>query len=259
MNIHINNLTKIDTFSIIFQNLRLFTDNVNIDCNDERMYIQTMDHNKISILEINIPSSWFCEYSCPIPIVLGMNANVFSKILLSRDKQQTMHIFHTNDDEDKLFVHMAVESINTIFDRNFEIPLINLDTELMIIPPIEYQADISLPSTDFALIINQLRGFGETLQMICNETNIEMITKSIEQGKMSVIVKIDDVSGFAIEESCELDMSFSLNNLNIICSYSKISKEVDIKMHKDYPLFISFRTDEIYIKHFLAPKINDDY
>lgn len=257
MNIKINNLNKVETFAAIFQNMKLFAENINIDCNEERMYIQTMDNSKVSILEINIPKSWFCSYSCPIPITLGINSNMFYKILNSRDKVQTMEILHETDNEDKLFIHMK-STIKTVFDRDFEVPLMELNTDMMEIPIIEYQADISLPSADFALLINQLRGFGETLQIVCNENKIEMISKSIEQGKMSVMVKIEDLSGFAIEESNEIDMSFSLNNLHIICSYSKISKEVEIKMHKQFPLYITYINEELSIRHFLAPKISED-
>jgi|Transcript_23211 hypothetical protein len=68
MDISINNITKVGIFATLFQNMKLFTDQINIDCNEERMYIQTMDNCKISILEITIPKSWFCSYSCPTPI-----------------------------------------------------------------------------------------------------------------------------------------------------------------------------------------------
>jgi proliferating cell nuclear antigen len=257
MDININNIAKVDIFAIIFQNMKLFTDQINIDCNDERMYIQTMDNSKISILEITIPKSWFCSYSCPIPINIGINSSIFHKILSSRDKIQTMQIHYDMDDEDKLFVYMK-STLKTVFDRNFEVPLIDLTSDIMMIPEIEYQADISLPSIDFSLLINQLRGFGETLEFVCNENKIEMISKSIDQGKMSVLVEIENLSGFAIEENKELNMSFSLAHLHSIGSYSKISKDVEIKMHESYPLFIGYFNDELSIKIYLAPKISDD-
>jgi proliferating cell nuclear antigen PCNA len=257
MNISLNNLTKVDIFATLFQNIKLFTDQINIDCNEERMYIQTMDNSKVSILEITIPSTWFCSYHCPNPIVIGINSSIFFKILSSRDKVQTMQIIFSIEDEDKLFVHMN-SSIKTVFDRNFEVPLIDLCSDIMTIPIIEYQADISLPSLDFALLINQLKGFGETLEFVCNENKIEMISKSIDQGKMSVSVGIDDLSSFAIEEGRELNMSYSLNNLHSMCCYSKICKEVEIKMHESYPLYVGYFNEELLIKFFLAPKISDD-
>ena len=117
MNISINNLTKVETFAILFQNIKLFTEYINIDCNEERIYIQTMDNSKTSILEITIPKTWFCSYSCPIPVTLGINASIFYKILSSRDKVQTMQINYDTAEEDKLFIHME-SSIKTVFDRN---------------------------------------------------------------------------------------------------------------------------------------------
>ena len=258
MEICINNLLKLEIFTSIFQHMKLITESVNIDCNEDRMYIQTMDNSKISILEITIPKSWFCHYSCPVPVIVGVNSSMFHRILTARDKVQTMQILYDVESEcDKLFIYMK-SPIKTVFDRDFEVPLIELDTETMSIPEMEYHADISLPSADFALLINQLKGFGDTLQILCNEHKIEMISKSIEQGRMSVSVKIDDLTGFAIEENKELNMCFSLNLLQIICSYSKISKEVEIKMFENYPLFICYSNDELKIRHFIAPKISDD-
>jgi proliferating cell nuclear antigen len=257
MDIQLNNLTKVDEFAALFQNMKLFTDHINIDFNDERIYIQTMDNCKISLLEVVIPKSWFCVYSCPIPLTLGINTNIFHKILASRDKVQTMHMYFNTDEEDKLYINME-SSMKTVFNRNFEVPLMELSYDVMDITAIEYQADISLPSSDFALLINQLRGFGETLQFVCNESKIEMISKSIDQGKMSVIVEIDDLSSYAIEEEKELDMSFSLKCLHNMCSFSKIYKEVEIKLHSDSPLYICYSDGELSVKIYLAPQMSGD-
>ena len=82
---------------------------------------------------------------------------------------------------------------------------------------------------------------------------------SQDQGKMSVLVDIDDLSGFAIEENRELKMCFGLINLHNISLYSKISKDVDIRMHQHYPLLVCYNNDELAIKFFLAPRISDEY
>ena len=140
----------------------------------------------------------------------------------------------------------------------FEAPLIDLDSELLSVPIIEYEADIILPSLDFALLINQLRGFGETLQFVCNENHIEMISKSIDSGKMSVSVEISNLSSFEIEEEKELNMSFSLSPLHNICQFCKIFPEVDIKLHSEYPLYIRFKHEQLSICFFLAPRIVEE-
>ena len=257
MDIQLNNLTKVDEFTMLFQNIKLFTEHINIDINDERIYIQTMDNCKISLLEVIIPKSWFCVYSCPVPITLGINTNIFHKILSARDKVQTMHMYYNTTDEDKLYIDME-STIKTIFDRKFEVPLMELTYDIMDVPNTEYQADISLPSSDFAQLINQLRGFGESVQFVCNESKIEIISKSIEQGKMSVIVEIEELTAYAIEEEQEINMSFSLKCLHNMCSFSKIYRNVELKMHSESPLYISYSDNELYVKIYLAPQMSDD-
>ena len=257
MDITINDINKLETFTNLFQHLKLFTGSINIHCNEEQMYIQTMDSSKISIIDIMIPKTWFCSYKCDSSIVIGISTVILHKLLSSRDKTQTMQIIYKIEEKDKLFVHM--NSIHkTVFDRDFEAPLIELETELMNVPIIEYQADILLTSTDFALLISQLRGFGETLQFVCNENHIEMISKSIDSGKMSVFVEISNLSSFEIEEDIELNMSFSLNPLHNICQYCKSFPQVDIKLHSEYPLYIRFKEDNLIISFYLAPRIVEE-
>ena len=70
----------------------------------------------------------------------------------------------------------------TVFDKHFELPLIELDVDVMEIPEMESDADISLPSTYFAGIINQLEIFGDTIEFSCNEDKIILNSLSVESG-----------------------------------------------------------------------------
>ena len=65
---------------------------------------------------------------------------------------------------------------------SFELPLIELDVDVMQIPEMESDADISLPSTYFAGIINQLEIFGDTIEFSCNEDKIILNSLSVESG-----------------------------------------------------------------------------
>ena len=56
MDISINNLGKIDLFTSLFQSIKLFTDQISIDCNKERMYIQTKKNLLMQVTTGKIPS-----------------------------------------------------------------------------------------------------------------------------------------------------------------------------------------------------------
>jgi len=58
-------------------------------------------------------------------------------------------------ESDKLEIKF-VSNNKAIFDKTFEMPLIDLDMELMTVPEMDYQAEFSLPSTNFNNLITQL-------------------------------------------------------------------------------------------------------
>jgi proliferating cell nuclear antigen PCNA len=259
MNIVINNQTKIEIFTSIFQHIKLFSDNVNIMFEKDRLYLQTMDGSRVSIFELYMPSTWFDTYENKnnASVTIGLNSTMLFKILNTHEKGQLMNIVYDNDD-DKLFIKFHCDDKN-IFDKNFEIPLIDIDSELLGIPDFESQADISIPSNNFATIINQLKMFGDTLDIDCSEEKILLISNSQESGKMSVEINIDDLDSFAINDGETLKLSFALSYLHNICMYNKLSKIIEIKLTREYPMKITYHLiDDGIMVFYLAPKMSDD-
>lgn len=242
MNILLNDTTKADTFCSLFQHIKLFTDHVNISFSPERFYMQCMDQSHVAILEIAIPANWFNEYTPATPdtsVTIGVNTVSLYRILSSREKGQQLSIIYEEETPDRLQIHLTSNNKNE-FDKHFEMPLIEIDTDTMEIPAIEYQAELSLASTQFAGIINQLKMFGDTLDIQCSEEKIVMASNSIEQGKMFVEINIDDLSLFAIEEGESLELSYSLTYLHHICMYNKLAKEVAVKFSNSYPMQVMY-------------------
>ena len=251
--------SKAEIFTCIFQHIRAFTDNVSLIFRSGGLYFQTMDSARVSIVELTLPSGWFDVYSFSHKgdVVLGLNTAILFKILNVREKQQRIQMVY--ESEDSFEIHFTSED-KTVFDKHFRCPLVDLDSEIMVIPDTEYTAEFTLPSTTFSTLIQQLKTFGDTLDIECTEEKIQMSAKSSETGAMSVDVPIDDLNSFAINEGEELRMSFSLACLHNICAFSKTAKEISVRMCSDYPLSIIYpiTEEDAHLKVYLAPKITDD-
>ena len=295
MRIFINNPTKSDAFTAIIQNLRNFTETINMQFTGDGLTIQTMDTSHISVVELNIPAGWFTEYECPQPETLGIHFGILSKILSTKDKSQSLTLNHSKENEDKLEIHfisspiiitenkvlenriidpepitikVKKSAIKTpvkkvpdvkIYDTHFEIPLIDIESEMVEIPPIDYAAEFSLSSTNFSNIVSQLRLFGDTMDIECSEEKIILYSHGVESGKMCVEINIDELTEFAINEGEKLRISFALNYLNHICAFHKLTKEIELKICDNYPLCSIYKLgDDAWIKFYLAPKITDD-
>lgn len=258
MEILIKNPTNSEIFTTLFQHMKLFTENLNVYFHEDKVFIQGMDHAHVSIFEINLPKLWFDEYKLETGITIGINTNMLFKVLNTRDKSHNIHLILNDENSDKLEIHLLSEN-NNVMNLNYVIPLIDIDSEIMSIPDTEYQAEISLPSTTFSTLIDQMKLFGETFNIICNEEKVQMNSESIDCGKMYVDIPIDDLNSYAIEEDETLNLSYSISHLKNICFYSKISKDIDIYLKKDFPIKIvySLNSEEAHATFYLAPKIDD--
>lgn len=276
MNIVIANPQKAEQFAILFQHVKAFTDHINIVFGKDRMFIQCMDTSHVSIMELCLPSSWFCTYDHTFndAITIGVSSSMLYKILNSREKTQLIEISYSQEENDILFVRMrnpgGTPANKTDFEKHFEIPLMDIDSDTMDIPAIEHQAEITISSYHFASIINQLKMFGDTMDIQCSEEKILLGSNSHENGKMFVEIKIDDLSSFIIDEGKELSLAFSLTYLHNICLYNKIAKEVEVKFSSDYPMQMTYYLDALSegqeerpansakLSFYLAPKIADE-
>ena len=270
LNVTIRNSIKAELFTIMFQHMRVFSEHINIIFEKERMFIQSMDSSRISIFEISLPKDWFDVYQLPMSpetstndrsVTIGIHSFILFRVLSARDKSQEIHFnFNSNETQDKLNIHFTGNN-KSEFDKHFEISLLDVDSDMMEIPVDEPQAEFSISSFNFSNIINQLKMFGDNLDVACSEDKILLCSNSIEQGKMFVEIKIDDLSSFIIDEGGNIKMSFSLNSLHNICLYNKLSKEVVISFKESFPMKIVYNIfghENAKMTFYLAPKISED-
>jgi DNA polymerase III sliding clamp (beta) subunit (PCNA family) len=101
--------------------------------------------------------------------------------------------------------------------------------------------------------------FADTVSIECSEEKIVMSSKSNDQGKMFVEIDIDDVSGFAIDEGCELNLSFALTYLHNMCLYNKLAEDIELRFSQNYPMKVVYHLGtNASMSFYLAPKIDDD-
>jgi proliferating cell nuclear antigen PCNA len=261
MNIIIQTPGKAEAFANLFQHVKLFTEHINITFENTHMYLQSMDSSKVSIFEIKLPSTWFDIYEKEDEgaITLGLSSTLLFRILNTREKEQKTQLIFDKNDTDKLFINFLSEN-KSVFNKRFELPLVDLDCDLMDIPETECQAEFSINSVNFANILNQMKLFGDTLEIECNEEIIKLHSISPESGKMLVEINIEDLTSYAINEGESMKLSFSLNILHNIFMYSKISKTVEVRLTDNFPMKIIFNLgdESANLIFYLAPKLGED-
>jgi len=265
MNIEINNVVKAELFCNIFQHLKVFNETINIQLLESGLYIQGMDSSHVSIFIVTIPKEWFDVYNGTNWCCLGINTTIFFKILNTRERNQTMRFEYKEDESDTLFIyltspHSQNDLVNsTEFDRHFETPLMDITSESLTVPEVDYSAELTLSSAKLYAVASQLKLFGDTAEILCNDKRVAMTSSSHNTGKMVVDIKLEELGEYAIEDEKELKLAFSLNYLYNFCLFYKLAREVKLGFSDDYPMKLFYELGEgATVCFYLAPKMMDD-
>lgn len=270
MNIVLKDQVKVSQFSSIMKNLKNFSSDIEIIINEKRLYAQGMDSSHVCLYELVLYNDWFCEYNVDKSYVLGLNCEMLSKVLNCLSSEQFITMTY-NEKKDNLQMTLKPLEGESGIVKVFQIPLMDTETELLEIPESEFAADIEMISSQFGELVNQLSIFGTEFEIKCGDNII--ITGKGENGCMNAVISEDDIIRYAIEEDTELTLTYSGVYINLITSFSKINKKVQIHFSNDIPMKIQYGMDNFmdndgsddedeeedknFIRFFLAPKISD--
>ena len=260
---------KVSQFSSILKNLKNFSIDIEFHVNHQRLYAQGMDSSHVCLFELVLLCDWFAEFVVDEPCVLGVNCELLSRVLNCLGENQNIELNYDNM-KDNLFITLSPKVGESGIVKEFKLPLMNLEVDLLEIPDAEYTADIHMVSNQFTELVNQLSIFGNELKIKCEEDI--RLTGTGEMGSMDAVIKEDDILMYAIEEETELDLTFSMNYINMMVAFGKINKKVQIHISDAMPMKIQYGMDSFmdkededeedegdnnYIRFFLAPKIED--
>lgn len=263
MKLTLEQTKKVQAFATIFKNLKNIVDEINMMFFQEKIYMQGMDSTHALLFEMEIQSDWFDKYECEEQDTFGLHCATFFQIINCLKENQTVELELTST-QDYLTIKFVGEDE---ICKTFELARIDIDSDLMNIPSVEYEADMCFVSNEFSELIRETSIFNDTINIKCNEENIEMIAQG-NLGKMTATIKEDDIVMFSIEEDCTLDINYTLGFLNNICGFSKLNKEIQIHCSEEYPMKIQYNLDDTtieseedaksYCRFFIAPKIVDN-
>ena len=251
--------SKTDKFAALFRYLKINIQEVNLIFDKHRLYIQGMDSSQIGLFELVLLKDWFEKYEVTEPATLGVNCEILYKMLNCLEKTQKIILeFETLGDELSI---SFTSSEKGVVDKQFELPLMDINSQLLGIPNVDYTADLQLKGSIFEKIIEQLSIFADTVKISCNDQQVSLKTtkeSSILLGQMEVNINFEDMNEYLIEEEADISLSFSLKYLNWMVQFTHLSSDMNIHFMEEVPMKIKYDLEnESYIQFFLAPQYDD--
>jgi proliferating cell nuclear antigen PCNA len=254
-------------FATLFAHLKNFTDNLSLYFRPHELYIQCLDDSHCCLFECRLAIGWFKEYTFD-PMTdqgcIGINIAMLNKVLTTWHESQELSI-EVEPSADKIFINFenSATAVAGHFNKYFELPLVNLENELMDAYLFETLVDLTVDSKIFCSLISQLTIFDNTLTLTFNEEHVECVSSGNE-GSMTARINVNEVKEYAIPESTTLKQSYSLRYVQMMCQFNKLSAEMELGFSEDKPMTLKYVLGETggdnasFVRFHLAPKIGDN-
>ncbi|GAA5941993.1 uncharacterized protein JCM15063_004265 [Sporobolomyces koalae] len=168
----------------------LVTD-ANFDCTDEGIKLQAMDNSHVALVSLYLAKSGFQDYRCDRDMSLGMSLVSLQKIIKCA----------ANNDMVTLRADESVDVLALLFEAKkqdrigeYEMKLMDIDAEHLGIPDTVYDAEISLPATEFQRIIRDLKELGESVKIEVSKDGVRFSADG-DIGTASVTLKPSEEKG----------------------------------------------------------------
>jgi len=233
---------------------------VNFDCSEKGIQVQAMDSSHVALVSLMFRESAFSDFKCDRPTSLGMNVESLLKIFKTFGPNDSLKIRAENDADT---VSFQCESSDEDRISEFELKLMQIESEHMEIPEQQYPVIAKLPSAEFLKVCRDLKEFGETMQIQASKDGIRFSVQG-DVGTGNVVLKPRESE--KPEERVNLKVTeavtatFALRYLVTFAKAAPLCSTVELGLGADSPLLVKYElenADNGSMQFYLAPKIDE--
>merc|ERR1712072_1325342 len=233
---------------------------VNFDCSEKGLQVQSMDSSHVALVSLLLREAAFSDFKCDRAVSLGMNVESLAKILRMCGTSDSLKVKADTGAD-----HISFQCESTAEDRisDFDLKLMEIESEHMEIPEQQYKVVAKLPSSEFLKVCKDLSQFGETMQINASKEGMRFSVQG-DLGSGNVLLKPRESA--KLEERVDLKVhepvvaTFALRYLNNFAKAAPLCGAVELGLGPDAPLLVKYDldiADNGHMQFYLAPKIDE--
>merc|ERR1712061_241169 len=233
---------------------------VNFDCSEKGIQVQSMDSSHVALVSLLLRECAFADFSRDSPTSLGMNVESLSKVFKICGPNDSLKLKWQNDAD---IINFQCENNEDDRIADFDLKLMQIESEHMEIPEQQYKVLVKLPSSEFQKICRDLKEFGETMQVQASKEGIRFSVQG-DVGTGNVMLKPREAEKpeerVALTVHEPVTATFALRYLVIFAKAAPLCGTVELGLGPDAPLSVKYDLetgDNGYMQFYLAPKIDE--
>ena len=166
-------------------------------------------------------------------------------------------------EEDTDSLTLCFESSTQDRISDFELKLMDIESEHLGIPDTDYKCNVKFPAAEFQRIIRDISVLGDTCTISVNKEGIKF-SASGDLGTGNILLKqntsVDkDEDAIIINMEEPVELNFALRYLTMFSKAASLGPTVTLSMSPDIPILVEYPIDTWgYVRYYLAPKIDEE-
>lgn len=252
-------MTKASTLKKIIDAISNFVTSANFECKSDGISLQALDSSCVSLVSLMLRADGFEHYRCDRSMTLGIDLDAMSKVFKCAGNDDIVTI-KANDNPDT--VSFMFESPKQTRFSNFEVKLMDIDSERVGIPEAKYNCVVNMPSGELQRICKELSVIGETVTVSCSKDSVQFSVDG-DMGSGNIVCKqdmgVDEEEMITIKVQGEISFNYALNRLKSFTQATPLSKSVSLKLSPKLPIVVEYQIEgQGSISFYLAPKVQED-
>ncbi len=237
---------------------------INIHFNKEGLEVINMDPEQISFVALKLKGRKFEKYHCPNKFLAGVNMMSLHKLLKTIGNNDTLSMYVTKEDSDKLGI--VIQNKKKRINNKIIYNLLDVDLVHIDIPEIDYDAQITMPCSDFQKYCRELAGISNFVTLGISGKKIFSMNVDGKFACQTLDIEESDDSNVVIEINENINGSnvvkigrYPLKFLNLFCKSSTLCATIQLYVKSDYPISIVYTVAELgTVNYCLCPQTDED-
>mmetsp|Transcript_15758 Transcript_15758/g.15909 ORF Transcript_15758/g.15909 Transcript_15758/m.15909 type:complete len:259 (+) Transcript_15758:34-810(+) len=243
----------------IIEAIRELVTDANLDCSDTGIAMQAMDSSHVSLCALLMKAEGFSHYRCDKSMSLGLNTPNLAKVLKCAGNDDVVTL---KSEEGTDTLTMVFESPNQDRISDFELKLMDIDSEHLGIPETDYKCSVRMPAAEFQRIIRDLSVLGDTCTISCTKEGIRFSAQG-DLGTGKIMLKhsagAEEKDAVVIDMQEPVELNFAIRYLTMFTKATALGPFVTLSLSPDVPVVVEYPIENMgYVRYYLAPKIDED-
>jgi proliferating cell nuclear antigen len=212
---------------------------LNLIFTPEGIKLTEMDGLKVCVIHLSLDSSAFEVYNCPKRIVVGVNSVNFHKIIKIVGNNDTISFFIKTDTPNLFTVRFDNSQKNKIFES--VIDMLDIPHTQEVIPDIDFESVIVLPTSDFQKICKDIHSLGKSDRVEIQCHGDQLIFK--HQGYFSeqqILLGKNDSTNISTDNDKIIQGVFNLKYLLLFSKATNLCTDMKIYLKNDFPMILEY-------------------